>query len=303
MIAKIAKFFLLLIAFLLGLEIIFRIIFPSSSIGQIYIPSNNPRLGYELRPNSKIIFKGIRVKLPPTQIAISSDGLRDYRYTVTKPQGTFRIVILGDSIGFGWGVELEDTFAKRLEARLNNNQKLKYEVINFSVPGYNTLQDIEILKTKALIYHPDLVIMTLIEDDFFKSRKFPRFPAIRYLAKHSALYRFISERMVISEAKRQRESYALVKGISVSLAELKKLSVENKFDVAILTAIKNVSFMEAAVRRCKEYNFTVIDWSLACKNILSRKDPHPDSEGHKLIAEQIYEYLLPKLNNENTRSH
>src|SRR5262245_29159034 len=45
-------------------------------------------------------------------------GLRDYEFAEEKPPGTYRIVVVGDSVTFGPGVGLDETFAKRLERKL-----------------------------------------------------------------------------------------------------------------------------------------------------------------------------------------
>src|SRR3989338_1940268 len=77
------------------------------SFRKIMKSSDNPRILYELKPNTKINFSGAFFKIPPSAIEISSQGLRDYEYPVRKEEGKFRIIILGDSIAFGWGVELD----------------------------------------------------------------------------------------------------------------------------------------------------------------------------------------------------
>ncbi|HEB53493.1 MAG TPA: hypothetical protein ENI87_09590, partial [bacterium] len=49
------------------------------------------------------------------RLRTNSLGLRGPDVAVPKPPGTFRIVMLGDSVTFGWGVDDEVTFARRLE--------------------------------------------------------------------------------------------------------------------------------------------------------------------------------------------
>src|SRR3989344_7830887 len=74
--------------------------------------SENPILLYELAPNTSSEYADSIVK-------INSEGLRDYEYRIKKPDNTFRIVVLGDSMVFGYGLDLEDTFPKFLERKLN----------------------------------------------------------------------------------------------------------------------------------------------------------------------------------------
>ena len=45
----------------------------------------------------------------------NSMGMRDREYSQRKPPGTFRVALVGDSIGAGWGVNAEDRFESILE--------------------------------------------------------------------------------------------------------------------------------------------------------------------------------------------
>lgn len=96
----------------------------------------------------------------------NSMGLRDFEYSVKKPKGIYRIAVIGDSIAYGLGVDIKDTFSKQLERKLNENKhKQKYEVINFSVPGYSTIQEAEVLQSNVLKYNPDFVIIAAYSND------------------------------------------------------------------------------------------------------------------------------------------
>jgi hypothetical protein len=87
-----------------------------------------------------------------------------------KPAEVFRIAVVGDSTGFGWQVQPTEAFPKVLQQNLNRAGRRKIEVINFSVPGYNTNQEHELLTTKALGFHPDLVILAMCPNDADVSR-------------------------------------------------------------------------------------------------------------------------------------
>ena len=115
---------------------------------------------YELKPN----LQGYFLDAP---LLTNSRGLRDYEYSYQKPENTFRIVGLGDSSLFGWGVLLEETSLKVLERTLNEQSSdMKFEVINFAAPGYNTAIEVEVFRQKCLRYDPDLVIMHFNTNDY-----------------------------------------------------------------------------------------------------------------------------------------
>ena len=148
-----------------------------------YKPSKNPKIIYELIPHHKYL--GDR---------FNSKGLRDSEYSVNKPENVFRIVGIGDSIMFGVKVKMTNIFVKRLEHLLNTNiSSIKYEVINFSVPGYNAAMEAETLKSKCLKYNPDLVILQYAGNDSFLPNFIqPEKTILNYLIFHSEfLYSFI----------------------------------------------------------------------------------------------------------------
>jgi hypothetical protein len=129
-------------------------------LGDIVQPSRYPGIVYELRPNVRGQFVG-------QPLLINSQGLHDYEYSRRKDPGTFRIVGVGDSSLFGWGVPFEDSGLKVLERRLNETFRAqKFEVIDFAVPGYNTAMEAETFVKKCLEYAPDLVLLNFNTNDY-----------------------------------------------------------------------------------------------------------------------------------------
>lgn len=99
-------------------------------------------------------------------VAINSQGLRDKEYTLTKPAGTYRILMLGDSTTFGWGVPADATVAKILEQRLNAaNLGRSFEVLNAGVGNYGTVQEVTYYLQRGRAFHPDLVILEYFIND------------------------------------------------------------------------------------------------------------------------------------------
>ena len=75
--------------------------------------------------------------------------------------------MLGDSIAFGYWVAEEDGFPRQLEAMLNPAGATGdgSRCSNFGVPGYNLDQEIETLRSKALAFSPDLVLVAFCLND------------------------------------------------------------------------------------------------------------------------------------------
>ena len=93
-------------------------------------------------------------------IRTNSLGLRSPEIEDTKPTDTTRILVLGDSVAFGWGVRSEDTFASQLASLLATVYPDKrFEVINAGVSGYGTWQELQWLKQTGVDLQPDVVIV------------------------------------------------------------------------------------------------------------------------------------------------
>lgn len=109
------------------------------------------------------------------QFRINSRGIRaDREIPYEKPPGLKRILVLGDSFGIGYEVNLEDTFTTRLESRLRA-AGVECEVVNMSVSGFGNAEQLVQLRAEGLRYAPDLVLIAWNStdlDDNVRSRLF-----------------------------------------------------------------------------------------------------------------------------------
>ena len=123
----------------------------------IHTRSKDKTLVYEMRPNAAV----------GNQIVINSLGFRDREFAVDKPAGVYRILVIGDSVTFGWDQAVEDTYPKVLERLLNSAEgpTQRYEVLNLGVVGYNAEQEMELIKTRALTFQPDLILVGYCVND------------------------------------------------------------------------------------------------------------------------------------------
>ncbi|MGI8906608.1 MAG: SGNH/GDSL hydrolase family protein [Candidatus Sumerlaeaceae bacterium] len=97
-------------------------------------------------------------------LVINRDGFRDGQRAKAKPGGITRVAVLGDSIAFGWGVRQEERFSDQLEL-MGSTSSSRVEVLNFAVPGYNTVMELATLREKVLGYEPDVLLLSLVDND------------------------------------------------------------------------------------------------------------------------------------------
>jgi len=289
--------------------------------------SNNSLLQVELVPNYIQYFEGYQAKFPRrTLVKINSDGLRDYDHLIEKPNDTIRILIVGDSQEFGWGVELEESYPKVLERLLNENcNGKKYEVISLAVPGYDIWQKVELFRVKGLKYSPDIIILGLGTDDLVSSS----------LLKNELS---LADKNIINEFIKLRES-----GKNLSSEDIEKIKIKNHLDIvakqnAIVSNLNKteiLSLVSNAIQQLREIqgNSSIVffirilrtpefkdaiksisaenDWyyifdDVPCdkyetyetnkeNTVLYPLDIHPNAIGHKKLAYLLY-CNLKKLN-------
>src|SRR5262245_11305743 len=121
--------------------------------------AKDPQIGHEHNPGKSGRFMGV-------EIAINSHKLREREIGFEKPADVKRILMLGDSVTLGWGVDFDQTTSKQLEASLNlSNGPRKYEVINAGVGNYNTQMEVQYFFNEGLKYSPDMVILNYFIND------------------------------------------------------------------------------------------------------------------------------------------
>jgi hypothetical protein len=97
---------------------------------------HDPELGFLSRPGLDTMFENPELGGFSTRVRTNSAGLRDDEASLTEAE----VYVLGDSFGFGWGVEQADTVEGRLEAHT------KKKCLNLGQSGYGTTQQLLLLK-------------------------------------------------------------------------------------------------------------------------------------------------------------
>lgn len=141
-------------------------------------------------------------------IKINSDGLRDVEHQIAKPDGVYRVAVLGDSFMQALQVPLDEAFHSVLQASLLkcSSAKRQVEVINFGVNGYSPAQQLLLLRhsNKVWKYQPDLVLLAFftlndISDSYAPLRQDENWP----------YFKFVEEHLVLDESYQKKSSHGL----------------------------------------------------------------------------------------------
>lgn len=102
------------------LEVVYRQLHGIPTFGSLRIArAGHARLtAFRKSRNDLLIYEpiaNVRSRYSGVPNSINSHGMRDREQSVEKPSGTFRIIALGDSIVYGFGVRIEDALPKKLE--------------------------------------------------------------------------------------------------------------------------------------------------------------------------------------------
>lgn len=260
--------------------------------------------------NSYSVLMGVPVK-------INSKGLRDDEYTYKKPNGVYRVLVLGDSFALGWGVPLEKTFPKVLEQRLHeiNKAEAKYrqvEVLNAGIGNYNTVQELAFLRLEGLKYDPDEILLAYYLNDAEDVQREKGY----FLADRSVIYALLVSTFnkiaaVYDTSKRYDNYYRdLYEGRrwtehQKTLADVEEETRKHNVKISVLILpefhdFKNYQFGEIHRKIAgffKGHGDRVID-ALECfrgkdagQFWVADDDPHPNAMAHGMIAELIFDKM------------
>ncbi len=292
-----------------------------TKLGHIIRRSEFPHLVYELRPNLDVVF----INQP---LHTNSDGMRSPPVSTSKPPGTVRILGLGDSVMFGWGVRSEQSYLRVMEERLRRRYpQVQWQVICGAVPGYNTAMEVEFLVRRGLRFQPDLVLIDFVGNDL----DLPNFIWLRadYLSfRRSLLFELLRGpgRSSASDAEVQlveaplaatRDRYArrlyrvplryagLVgpRAYRMAMGRLRRIGDQHGFQIAIVSHRRVPSIV---AEMGEELSIPVIEADRAIAEYMAAhgvvtyhpspltlgpRDPHPSALSHRLQADAYLDGL------------
>ncbi len=258
-----------------------------------------PKPNYIIKENSLPGFSAINT--------INSDSLNArFDYPIEKPKTTYRIITLGASFTFGLHVDTKDNYSSLLEDKLNSDLSCKnfnkFEVINLGVSGYDTSYEVERYRKRGEKYNPDLIIWYFSElmnvDEEIAKKYLDKLKTPNINIPYQGVYPNIPPNLVIYYRDLAVEKVGLEVILEYQKKEISKL---RKFYSGRVITIPKPYLSESQENllqeASKENNYLYIDNFRNYYNMAGAfiGDLHPNQKGHRIIAEDIFNYLKTSM--------
>lgn len=273
-------------------------------------PKKNLKYFFEPKANTTISEKPSWLPYKAVY-TINSDSLNErYEYSIEKPAGAFRIITLGDSFTFGSYVSTKDNWTELLENKLNSELKCKninkFEVINLGVKGYDIQYSVERFKLRGRKYNPDLVLWFLKGDDFQQiyellKEKVQKIEKEEKIDKNSVDFYFKGDVAYPSYTKATRQLEKELGKKKLLMLQARYLNMINKYyngPLVIFTfSSESKTYKDLIKKFNKErrngyfFDGIVNLYNPSIKKLFTFPDRHPNQKGHKIIAENVFNYL------------
>lgn len=250
--------------------------------------------------------------VPSFRVRTNSYGLRDEEFQLQKPRNQTRILVVGDSITYGYGVNESNRFTEILENKLSTNIEEKVRVINAGRPGAGMKDYYEFVVNKADKYDSDLVIVAFDEEDAFDRELQDGFikeqKENRGISENTSIHsKEKAEDAVDSQLKDYQENLQWYdSNYRKYMAKLLELDEYNDYDL-FLYRLSTTDEAEIATKPVEDTKFkTVYEyWREKCDEDLIQPpenitkapkftfypDPHFNKAGNRILGEWLYEQL------------
>jgi lysophospholipase L1-like esterase len=275
---------------------------------------SDPVLVFRLPPHTQKTYQGV-------MISTNALGFRD-REIERKQDGELRILLLGDSITFGYGVSDEETYGRKLESMLTSELGRKVRTVNAGMGGFNTVQEAAFLEHQAAAIDPDVVSLLYLPNDI-DSNNPPFNPGAAIYGNASKVTRILLERSWLfrlavfassePEPKRLSELGIRGRGAKDSLTALARIAAlcrqrgvpfETFFYREKEESGAGAHFVDELFSQVSkvglENGFLVTDirpwWGKGDRRWFTNSivDWHPNARGHEVLASGIANVLLSR---------
>lgn len=248
----------------------------------------------------------------------NSAGFRGPEYDKEPGPNVFRTVLIGDSVTMGSGVAQGDTYGRQLQHKLTaSDEGRTHEVLNLGVGGFNLHASVRRLKAIGLGYDPDLLIYGWTSNDIEgpayrktsapKDRTVSAFRLIRWLGpRWDGLRELISPPAGSYIHELDENYFRNPEAWSFFLSDLDELK-----SVAEDAGVCAAMFMHTSTLALNSFHpfhryYRAVEKAAEDRGIfvipsysyfhgrnpadywLHSGDPHPNPEGHRILADALY---------------
>lgn len=262
------------------------------------------------------LIPGRTTELEGWTIVTNKWGMRDQNYTLEKPEGVYRIAILGASYEMGSGVSQDSIFENQVEQMLLDSlPSARIEILNFSVGGYHLPQQIWVAENKIDKFSPDLVLCFVHPSDATRTSNFMAtlvkngtnllYAELFAIKEESGVEQYMSDREMQNRLypfSNRIATWSLSR-IAVASEAMKAefhvvyipsmvTSTDDEFYAKLFTQSKNE---ESALVRTRFHSLSMIFEGQEERFKLKNDPSHPNAQGHYAIAVGLTKELLPYL--------
>jgi alginate O-acetyltransferase complex protein AlgI len=251
----------------------------------------------------------------------NSLGMRDREYQKAKPANTYRIVLLGASNDMGTGVNDDQTYENLVEDNLNSRvpdaRYSRYEILNLSVAADSILQRVLRLEQEGLEFQPDAAILsvTAVDDQFIAShlrkaliRGIEPSQGYREVVQSVVRRAHVNGKMPAGMIERRLQPYT-TELCGWSFQRFAQQCTQRGVRPLVMyrPAPADFSGLESSARSkmlglARTAGLEVIDLSPAFDSVADRSslflakwDDHTTTLGHRLLADKLYQGVVPLL--------
>ena len=269
--------------------------------------------GYALKPSYESVEKRVVIRS-------NQWGMRDREYTKEKPEGVYRVALLGASYEMGHAVEQDSVFKFVAEEILNEelagDDAPKIEILNFAVTGYGIIQFVEQAREFIWEFDPDVVFVAAHTADLWRSSGFiaravrnevPLPPELQEIATAAGL----RPDMTVAELQRKLHRKRLIGGDSYAhdlyewgYQEIAKICRERGVTPVWLFVPRSESAQRAGDKSDQQEmaqaaGFHILDLDGTFDKVedlekiqVAPWDTHPNEEGHRMLGQRLAEVML-----------
>src|SRR4051794_3514840 len=269
----------------------------------------------------KEIAPSVSTILGGTPVTSNRLGMRDREYQKLKPPNTYRIVLLGVSHDVGTGVKEDQTYENLVEDRLNRHcpdtHYARYEILNMSTGGDCVLQMLLRLERTGFDLQPNAAMMSVAAVDQQFLVEYLRKCLTHGIELPRSCREFLDGITRKAGVNGQMPDAAIERRLVPYVSEIQEWVFRRFAQQCTQRGIHSLVIYRPApmdfrgvepasrretVRLARAAGLEVIDLSPAFDSVADRNrlivakwDEHTNEVGHRLLADKLYEGLVPLL--------